>query len=476
MLVQHERAPAGHPRLHADADVETEEEQGMTGRVQPGRRATAALRRTCAGALVSLLVLTGCGSGGNGVADAGRPASPRPSAGASAAGPSGGAPAADPDGSASAGDPDGSASAAGPAGRASVAHTSRQGQERSCPREALAGMNLPQRVGQVFVTGVRGTGPTHRELRLVRRRHLGGAILMGHDTVGVDATRRIAHRLQRHATSDGVGLWVAADQEGGQVQRLQGSGFSTIPDALTQGRMRRPALRRKAHRWGTQLHEAGVNLNLAPVLDTVPAALGSANAPIGQYDREYGHTPRRVTRHGLAFLEGMRAAEVTPTVKHFPGLGRVRRNTDTSRNVVDDTTTRTDPYLRPFRAAVRDGVSVVMVSSARYTRIDRRHLAPFSPTVLRGMLRGDLGFDGVVMSDDLAIAKAVSGVPVGLRAVRFLRAGGSVVLAVDAAAVRPMVRAVLRRAREHPTFRSRVDAEALRVLRAKHAAGLLPCS
>lgn len=347
---------------------------------------------------------------------------------------------------------------------------------RPCPDRMLAGMSLAQRVGQLFVAGVRGTRPTRRELVLIHRHHLGGVVLMGHDSIGVDATRRIAGRLQDRASSDGVKLWVAADQEGGQVQRLQGPGFSVIPEALAQGRLRPRVLRRHARRWADQLRQAGVNLNLAPVLDTVPASLGESNTPIGGYHREFGHTPRRVRRHGTAVLAGMRAQGVTPVVKHFPGLGRVRRNTDTSRNVVDYMTTRTDPYLAPFAAAVKDGVRVVMVSSARYTRIDRRHLAPFSRTILHSLLREDLGFGGVIMSDDLARAKALSRVPVGRRAVRFLRAGGSVVLAVDADAIPSMVHAVLTLARERRYLRHRVTVEARRVLRAKFAAGLLPCS
>ena len=89
-------------------------------------------------------------------------------------------------------------------------------------------------------------------------------------------------------------------------------------------------LRSRARTWGDQLHQAGINLNLAPVLDTVPAELGRDNRPVGYYHREYGHTPNAVASHGTAFAAGMRAAEVQPVAKHFPGLGRVRANTDTA--------------------------------------------------------------------------------------------------------------------------------------------------
>jgi beta-N-acetylhexosaminidase len=248
-----------------------------------------------------------------------------------------------------------------------------------------------------------------------------------------------------------------------------------MPTALTQGGWSTPTLTDRAEGWGEQLRQAGVNLNLAPVLDTVPADLGRDNKPIGYYYREFGHTPGTVADHGTAFAAGMRAAGVQTAGKHFPGLGRVLGNTDTTEDVVDDVTTRDDPYLQPFQAAVDDGIDVVMVSTARYTKIDADHLAAFSPTVLQDMLRGDLGFTGVIMSDDLGAAAAVQDIPAGTRAVRFVRRGGTVVLTVDPGTLPAMYDAVLDRAQTDPDFRAKVHDAAAHVLRAKQEAGLLTC-
>ena len=169
----------------------------------------------------------------------------------------------------------------------------------------------------------------------------------------------------------------------------------------------------------------------------------------------------------------MADARVATAVKHFPGLGRVRANTDTSANVVDRVTRRHDPYLVPFRAAIRAGAPFVMMSTARYTRLDPRRPAAFSPYVVTTMLRGDLGFKGVVISDDLAHAEQVARVPAGERAARFLAAGGDVVLTVDPAVLPEMYRTVLHRARTNRKFRAQVEASALRVLTAKQRQGLL---
>ena len=131
----------------------------------------------------------------------------------------------------------------------------------------------------------------------------------------------MSDRAQAAATTGGVPLWVSADQEGGKVQHLKGPGFDAMPTAVEQGELAPEALRSRAKDWGGQLSAAGVNLNLAPVLDTVPEELGDDNKPIGFLDRNYGSTPEAVAAHGGAFQAGMTDAGVAPAVKHFPGLG-----------------------------------------------------------------------------------------------------------------------------------------------------------
>ena len=130
-------------------------------------------------------------------------------------------------------------------------------------------------------------------------------------------------------------------------------------------------------------------------------------------------------------------------------------------------------YLKPFKGAIDAGSPLVMMSTAYYSRIDRRNPAAFSPFIIGEVLRGDLGFRGVVISDDLAAARQVSRWSHGQRAVKFVRAGGNVVLTVDPKTVPAMYRAVLHAARTHKTFRTSVDQSALRVLRLKEDRGLL---
>lgn len=346
------------------------------------------------------------------------------------------------------------------------------------PAQVLRGLSLEQRVGQLFMVGTPADEVDRRTRAQIGRHHVGNVMLTGRSHDGVREPRRVARAMRAAATTaatDGVGLFVATDQEGGLVQVLQGPGLSDIPTALAQGRWPMGRLHDAAQGWAGELRSAGVNMNLAPVLDTVPSPRAAEhNPPIGAFDRQFGYTTQRVARHGLAFLRGMLDGDVTPTAKHFPGLGRVRANTDTSAGVTDRVTTRHDPYLRPFRAAVDAGVPVVMMSTAVYARLDPKRPAAFSRFVVTRMLRGDLGFDGVVISDDLANAEQVAAVRPGARAVRFVRAGGDLVLTVDPGPLPAMYGAVLRAAQRSAAFRAKVDAAALRILRAKQRQGLLP--
>lgn len=353
------------------------------------------------------------------------------------------------------------ASAAGPGGRTTG------------PRIG-GGLSDAQRVGQLFMVGMSSAAaPSAAQLSMLRSYAIGNVMLTGRSTAGTAAVRRISASLRSASTAGLLRPFVATDQEGGYVQVLSGPGFSTIPTALTQGTWTATTLRAAARTWGGQLAAAGVNLNLAPVLDTVPAGNPTANQPIGRYYREFGYTPGAVAASGTAFLLGMRDAGIATTIKHFPGLGRATGNTDVSAGVTDPTT-RSDPYLAPFSAGVAAGAPFVMVSTARYPNIDPAHLAAFSPTVLGPVLRGDLHFPGVVISDDLGNAASVAATSPGTRAVDFFAAGGDLLLTVNPAVVPAMVAAVRSAMRSSPSFAARIDVALARVLQAKIAARLAP--
>jgi beta-N-acetylhexosaminidase len=379
---------------------------------------------------------------------------------------------------AAAGGPTGtSASKSPPATASRHAVASRPAAQPSCPERVLSRMTMAQRVGQLFLVGIAGD-PDEELASAVEAYHFGSLLFAATSTVGAAEVRQMTGAVQALASARAtarVRFFIAANQEGGEVQQLQGDGFAAMPSALAQGALSPAALRQQAAAWGRELRRAGVNLNLAPVMDVVPAGTASQNQPIGMLDREFGDNPGTVADHGVAFIRGMRQAGIATTAKHFPGLGRVRGNTDFTANVVDTVTGPDDPYLRTYQAAIDAGVPFVMVALATYTRIDPRHLAVFSSRVMRGMLRDQMRFHGVIISDDLGAAVAVASIPPEDRALGFLAAGGDMITSESLPAAAAMAAAVLGQADADPGFRSVVDAAAMHVLAAKQAYGLLPC-
>ncbi|MGL5857308.1 MAG: glycoside hydrolase family 3 N-terminal domain-containing protein [Angustibacter sp.] len=342
---------------------------------------------------------------------------------------------------------------------------------------ALATLDLAERVGQLVMAGTpaAATDLAPDTARTLRRWHVGNVMLTGRSSAGVHRTSRLTDQLEDViARSSGlVRPLVATDQEGGAVQVLRGAGFSDIPAGTTQAGWSTRTLRERARRWAAELAEAGVTVNLAPVTDVVPTRVGRANPPIGRFGRQLGSDARSVAAHATAFADGMTDRGVLAVAKHFPGLGLASANTDVTADVTDRTTTTGSAAVQAFRDVVAAGIPLVMVSSATYTRIDASGPACFSARVITGLLRREMGFDGVVISDDLGQARQMAEWSPGTRAVRFVRAGGDLVLTVDPATVPPMAGALLAQARRDPDLRRRIDDAALRVLRAKDALGLL---
>jgi beta-N-acetylhexosaminidase len=340
--------------------------------------------------------------------------------------------------------------------------------------DPLAGWTLDDEVGQIVMVGVKTSAPQQSSHDLVASAHVGNVFLQGRTSAGRPRVAALVHWFTDQVATGathGTPMIVATDQEGGLVQTLSGDGFSTIPSALDQGRMTPAALRTAASGWGAELASVGVTLDLAPVVD-VPTADGAAsNAPIGRLDRAYGFTAADVLSHADAFAEGLSTAGVAVAPKHFPGLGRVTGNTDSTARVVDEVTDASSDQVSVFRQEVARGARFVMVGTAEYARLDPGTPAAFSSKIVDGLLRGQLGFGGVVITDDLSAAAQVTAWSPGERAVKAIEAGCDLVLASKDPSVLPaMMHALLDKARADPAFAAAVERAARRVLAAKGVA------
>lgn len=334
-------------------------------------------------------------------------------------------------------------------------------------------LSLEKQVGQLFMLGIDSEALRESSRKIISDYEIGSVVLLSNRTAGVAAIRKLTAAISVEASAD-LPIMIAVDQEGGTVQRLQGDGFSKMPTARDQGQWTSDELRDEAEGWAKELRKAGVDYNLAPVGDVVPESKRSSNAPIGALQRDFGSDPEAVSESVVAFIEGMHAGGIATSVKHFPGLGEVTTNTDYGV-AHDDVIGAKSDSLEPFKAAIEAGVGSVMISSAIFERIDPDHEGVFSSKVITDLLRGQLGYDGVVIADDLGAAKAVGDVAPGERAVRFLAAGGDLVINADPRIMGDMVEAVLDEAESDDQFRAGVAASAARVLALKAEVGLVTC-
>jgi len=338
-----------------------------------------------------------------------------------------------------------------------------------CQDDAAA-LSLDAQIGQLIMVGVDG-GLDAAERRAITNNQVGSVVLLGIQKGGVKATAdRVAGIA---ALNPDAAMLAAVDQEGGAVQRLTGPGFARIPSAEKQAELSIDELETATRGWARALGKADIGLNLAPVADVVPPSKKDSNAPIGKLGRGHGSDPAEVTARTQAVITGLADEGVAAAVKHFPGLGEVTGNTDNAPRVVDRVTRADSASLAPFRAAVEGEVGAVMVSSAIYTRIDASRQAVFSPTVI-GLLRR-WGYRGVVISDDLGAAASVQSVPASQRAVRFLAAGGDLVINASPGLTTAMVAGVKKRAQSDAAFAQQLAASAARVLALKETVGRYDC-
>jgi beta-N-acetylhexosaminidase len=408
-----------------------------------------------AAAGLALVALAGCTGAGEPAGGGSAPASSAPQASGPTSGPTA----------------SGDAAAGGP-GTPSATPSAAPSPSSSPSADPLAGWTLEEKVGQLVMVGVKVTAPGDATRAALVDDHAGGLFLQGRSEASVEAVRGLVDGYRADAAEGSrAPLLVATDQEGGQVQVLRGPGFTRMPSATAQAELGAASLRADAAGWGRELRAAGVDVNLAPVADLVPAASAADNPPIGGFDRSYGFTAGSVVAGAGAFAGGMLDAGVLPTIKHFPGLGRVAANTDTDAGVTDTVTGADAESVDVFRRVVDAAPGAwVMTSTAVYDRIDPDAPAAFSPAVVTGLLRERLGFHGVVITDDLSAAEQVQVWSPGERAVLAVAAGNDVVLASARPGVAAeMADALVQRAQADPAFAAQVDAAARRVLAAKAA-------
>jgi beta-N-acetylhexosaminidase len=305
--------------------------------------------------------------------------------------------------------------------RESTAKESARNEPEQSTRKKVSQLSLEDAVGQMFVVGVGGTEPDYYIKKTIRKRNIGGIILHDYNMQSKERTQAMVSELQKLSikTSLCIPLIVAVDQEGGRVRSAPW--VTDHAPAAAVGQSGGPAqAQRIAEEIGRQLDAAGVNTDLAPVVDT------GFGAAIG--DRSFGTDPHLVSEMGAAAVRGFEAAGIISTAKHFPNHGAAKVDSHTGLPVVDhDMQTVLSYDLPPFKQAVEAGVPMVMVGHLLYPAIDPERPASLSPKAIK-LLRQEVGFDGVIITDDLAMEGAKQGGTVAQAAVKAVSAGADMLI------------------------------------------------
>lgn len=282
---------------------------------------------------------------------------------------------------------------------------------------------LEERVGGQLVVGVPGTRLTPSLLEHLRAVHAGGLIPFARN---FEAPEQFHEWMLVLRQEFGCSPLVMIDHEGGRIVRLA-AGVTRFPDAQTIGRTQQPeAVYRQGVVEAEELSSYGIQVNLAPCVDVL---VEGADPVIG--DRSYGSDARLVAEMATARIRGMQERGLHACAKHFPGIGAVPRDPHKQLPTVRlSWATVRDTHLAPFRAAIRAGVSCVMSSHVCYEQIAglQGQPATFSSWCIRTLLREELGFQGVVVSDDLEMGALRELCPIGEAAVRALEAGHDLLL------------------------------------------------
>jgi len=332
----------------------------------------------------------------------------------------------------------------------------------------LAGLSLEEKVGQMLLVGIPGLSFDEGARHAVSDLHAGGVTLLERNAESPEQLVGLLRQLQGVAR---LPLFVAINHEGGSIVRVQ-TGVTDFPNAMALGATGDPNLAYEVGRAGAdELAAMGVNMNLAPVLDVNTEA---ANPVIGW--RAFGGLPEEVAQFGAYFVHGTQDAGVIAVAKHFPGHGGVSVDSHLALPLVAAPAEQLWAVdLVPFRRAIAAGVSAIMSAHLAVPALtgDPALPATLAPAVMTGLLREQLGFRGLVITDDLDMKGITSQMSQAEAAVRAVEAGSDVVLVMGAGASEDATyAALLDAARSGRLSRARIDDSVRRILALKVRYGL----
>lgn len=331
-------------------------------------------------------------------------------------------------------------------------------------KEQINSMSLDEKIGQLVIVGLDGYEADEHARQMIEEYRVGGFILFTSNIQNSNQMLELLNSLKNINRANKVPLFLSVDEEGGRVSRLPDE-FLKTPSNQIIGKLNNSSV---SHQVGSiigeELKSFGMNMDFAPVLDINS---NPKNPIIG--DRAFGTGPNLVSKLGVQTMKGLQSQNIIPVVKHFPGHGDTSTDSHVGLPKVDNDLKRLRNFeLKPFARAIENGAEAVMVAHILLPEIDPDNPASFSKTIINDVLRLEMNYDGVVITDDFTMGAIVKNYNIGQAAVKSILAGGDIVLVChDFEKQKAVISALKDAAQSGQLPMDRIDRSVIRILRLK---------
>ena len=286
-------------------------------------------------------------------------------------------------------------------------------------KRQITAMSTEEKIGQMMMVSIPGTTLTTATAAWLKEHHIGGVVLLASNVITATQTRTLIHDLQTQARlpSDPF-LFIAVDQEGGIVSR-----FPFLAQLTEQKDIKdKDEAERVAYERGKELRDLGVNINFSPVLD-IPQSSKDFIA-----NRSFSGDAKTVASKGNGMLQGYAQAGIIATPKHFPGHGGTLIDSHKNLPILNDQIQSWQDRTLPFREAIAQGAALIMVGHLLASSVDAEYPATLSSRIMTDILRKDMGYLGVIITDDLAMGAITQSHTLPDAALRATNAGADILL------------------------------------------------
>ena len=288
----------------------------------------------------------------------------------------------------------------------------------------MAGMTLEEKIGQLFIVGLEGYSLDDNSLEMIEKHHVGGFILFKRNIKDVEQLVALTNALKAANSNNKIPLFISVDEEGGIVSRMP-EGVKKLPSSGSLGRLGSEELSYEVGKiLGYELKLFGFNMNFAPVLDINS---NPQNPVIGE--RAFGSDKELVSKLGIQTMKGIQSQGIISVVKHFPGHGDTSVDSHVGLPRVDHGLERLREFeLVPFAKAIESGADAVMVAHILFPQIDPENPSTLSKAIITDILKGEMGFEGVVITDDMTMGAIMENYSIGEAVVKSILAGSDLIL------------------------------------------------